>query len=300
MVFIILVVIIIVLFSIRKYRTIEVPPIKNLCPKPPMGWNSWTCFGTEVNEVLIKMTVDALKAKGLTDYEYVVVDDGWMDSTRGPDGALRWCPKKFPSGMKALGKYIHDNGFKFGIYTSVGRFTCEGYPGSYDHEEQDAATFASWDVDYVKLDWCTYKWLWWPFWNYRYRYQLMSKAITNNGRDMVIAMCNWGFGGSVSWGKDLAHTTRITYDVGANEGSIMRILAKGKAQYKWNKPNGWNDLDSLEIGNGIPIKLGKEQFYWWRKLRSPLFIGADVTTLTDEEVAVLKSGGTVDADSGTA
>ena len=43
-------------------------------------------------------------------------------------------------------------GLKFGIYEDYGNFTCAGYPGILGHLETDADTFASWDVDYVKLD----------------------------------------------------------------------------------------------------------------------------------------------------
>jgi alpha-galactosidase len=287
MLFIYLIIFIIVLFSIRKIKTIDVPELRQLCPKPPMGWNSWTCFGTEINESLIRDTAAAMVSKGLlaAGYEYVIVDDGWMDTTRDRNGKLKPCPIKFPSGMKALGEYIHSLGLKFGIYTSVGRYTCEGYPGSYGHEEVDAATFHDWGVDYVKIDWCTYKWIWWPYWNYRYRYELMSRAF--NKYPIVIAMCNWGFGNSAKWGKKLAHTVRITFDVSADEDSINYIIKRGKALKKYNQVNGWNDLDSLEVGNGICHSLAVKQFYWWCTLRSPLIIGADILSICDDDLEIL-------------
>jgi len=268
-------------------KHIQVSKPEKYALKPPMGWNSWTCFGTDINENLIKEIVDAMVSKGLRDagYEYIIIDDGWMDIKRDSRGNLKPCPSKFPSGMLELSKYIHDRKLKFGIYTSVGRFTCEGYPGSYGHEEQDAALFASWGVDYVKLDWCTYKWIWWPFWNYRYRYELMSRALQKY--PIVIAMCNWGFGNSASWGKDLAHTVRITFDVSADQESIDYIIKRGKALAKFNKVNGWNDLDSLEVGNGISHKLALKQFYWWSVLRSPLIIGSDITSISDSDLEVL-------------
>lgn len=49
---------------------------------------------------------------------------------------------------------IHSKGLKFGIYEDFGNYTCAGYPGILGHLETDALTFASWDVDYVKLDGC--------------------------------------------------------------------------------------------------------------------------------------------------
>ena len=56
--------------------------------------------------------------------------------------------------MKALADYVHGKGLKLGIYSSPGPNTCEGYEGSYGHEEQDARTYAAWGIDYLKYDWC--------------------------------------------------------------------------------------------------------------------------------------------------
>ena len=58
--------------------------------------------------------------------------------------------------MKALGDSIHSLGLKFGIYSSPGPLTCGGYTASYQHELQDAQSFARWGVDYLKYDWCSY------------------------------------------------------------------------------------------------------------------------------------------------
>ena len=63
-------------------------------------------------------------------------------------------PETFPSGMKALGDYIHSKGLKFGIYSSAGTHTCEGRAGSLGNEQIDADTWASWGVDYLKYDNC--------------------------------------------------------------------------------------------------------------------------------------------------
>jgi len=56
--------------------------------------------------------------------------------------------------MKALADYLHARGFKLGVYTDAGLQTCVGNrPGSYGHYQQDANTYASWGIDYVKMDW---------------------------------------------------------------------------------------------------------------------------------------------------
>ncbi len=48
-------------------------------------------------------------------------------------------PQRFPHGMKAVADYVHSKGLKFGIYTDAGTNTCQGRPGTLDHEAQDAA-----------------------------------------------------------------------------------------------------------------------------------------------------------------
>src|SRR5262249_13935797 len=62
---------------------------------------------------------------------------------------------KFPD-MKALCDYVHSRGLKIGIYSSPGPRTCAGYVGTYQHEDQDAQSYADWGFDYVKYDWCSY------------------------------------------------------------------------------------------------------------------------------------------------
>ena len=53
--------------------------------------------------------------------------------------------------MKAVADALHEMGFKFGMYGCAGTLTCDGYPGSFDHEYVDAATFAEWGVDFFKI-----------------------------------------------------------------------------------------------------------------------------------------------------
>src|SRR2546429_5566141 len=56
--------------------------------------------------------------------------------------------------FRSLADYVHSKGLKLGIYTDAGTGTCEKRPGSLNHEVQDAKTYASWGIDYVKIDWC--------------------------------------------------------------------------------------------------------------------------------------------------
>ena len=128
-------------------------------PLPQMGFNNWnsTHCRDEFDEAMIRGVADKFISLGLKDagYTYVNVDDCWANWQRDKDGSLQANPKRFPSGIKALAAYVHEKGLKFGLYSSAGTSTCEplqenrGFPGGLGHEKQDAATFASWDVDYL-------------------------------------------------------------------------------------------------------------------------------------------------------
>ena len=124
--------------------------------KPPMGWNTWNTFGPNINEQLILESAKAMVDTGLKDagYEYIVIDDMWSLKERDANGRLQPDPVKFPHGMKYVADYVHSKGLKFGMYSCCGTHTCAGYPGSFEHEFQDAETFASWGVDYLKYDNC--------------------------------------------------------------------------------------------------------------------------------------------------
>jgi len=84
--------------------------------------------------------VDTIIGLGLNEigYEYVNLDDCWMLPERTEDGHFIPDPERFPEGMKPLGDYIHNNGLRFGIYSSAGTMTCAHRAGSLFHEIIDA------------------------------------------------------------------------------------------------------------------------------------------------------------------
>lgn len=126
-----------------------------LARTPQMGWNNWNSLGCDVSQDLLLDTSKVLLESGLRDvgYEYVVLDDCWQGE-RGSDGYITADTKKFPRGMKYISDRIHEMGFKYGMYSSAGQMTCAKYEGSLDWETQDAKSFASWGVDYLKYDNC--------------------------------------------------------------------------------------------------------------------------------------------------
>ena len=125
---------------------------------PQMGFNNWnsTHCRDEFDEAMIRGIADKFISLGLKDagYRYVNIDDCWANWQRDKDGHLQANPKRFPGGIKALADYIHGKGLKLGLYTDVGTMTCAKRPGSIGHEYQDAKQYASWGVDYLKVDWC--------------------------------------------------------------------------------------------------------------------------------------------------
>jgi alpha-galactosidase len=125
-----------------------------LARTPPMGWNSWNKFGCNINEAIVRAQADAMVSSGMRDagYEYIVIDDCWQGQ-RNAEGDIEPDPQRFPSGMRAVADYVHARGLKFGLYSDAGTQTCGGRPGSRGYERQDARSYASWGVDYLKYDW---------------------------------------------------------------------------------------------------------------------------------------------------
>ena len=123
---------------------------------PQMGFNSWNKFACNVNEQVMKDAADKLVSLGLASvgYTYVNIDDCWNLADRDAQGHQQVDTTAFPSGMKALGDYIHSKGLLFGIYSSAGTMTCQKRAGSLDFEVVDAEDWASWGVDYLKYDNC--------------------------------------------------------------------------------------------------------------------------------------------------
>src|SRR6185436_10841739 len=104
----------------RAERSITIKAGNLLALTPPMGWNSWNCWGLSVSDDKVRSSARALMDKGLVDHGwmYMNIDDGWEAPHRGADSSI--VPnEKFPD-MKALGDFLHSNGIRFGIYSSPG------------------------------------------------------------------------------------------------------------------------------------------------------------------------------------
>ena len=121
-----------------------------------MDQSKYRLFVPLYSETLFMKMADEIVNKGLNKlgYEYIIIDDCWLDHQRSPEGKLVPDPRRFPSGIKWLSDYVHSKGLKFGIYEDYGNYTSGGYPGILGHLEEDAKTFADWGVDYIKVDGC--------------------------------------------------------------------------------------------------------------------------------------------------
>ncbi|MBC3766377.1 NPCBM/NEW2 domain-containing protein [Neptunicella marina] len=152
---------------------------------PPMGWNSWNAFHTDVNEEKVLGAAQKLLDSGLADlgYRYINIDDGWWLKRRQSDNTLVVRTAIFPSAViqgapadqtsfKPFVDHIHAMGLKAGIYTDIGRNACsqaynltspnlpegtqaEREVGTYGFVDQDMKLyFADWGFDYIKVDAC--------------------------------------------------------------------------------------------------------------------------------------------------
>ena len=257
---------------------------------PPMGWNCWNTFGKNINEKLIMETADALIEKGYKDagYEYLVIDDCWALKERDENGHLVADPEKFPHGMKYLADYIHSKGLKFGMYSCAGTMTCAGYPGSFGHEYEDAKTFASWDVDFLKYDFCYF-----PNSNdARNSYLTMAMALRSCGRDILYSTCNWGTDEPWKWMRSIgADMYRWSGDISDNFSSILRIIRGQENNFSMSGPSCFNDLDMLIVGmygngnvgvsNGCTDDEYTIHFGLWCMYGTPLMIGGDIRNVNE-------------------
>jgi len=263
---------------------------------PPMGWNSWNTFQTNINEQLVRDIADVMVSSGMKDagYRYIVLDDGWMSMQRDPkNGDLVADPKKFPHGMKALSDYVHSKGLKFGLYNCAGTKTCAGYPGTRGYEYQTARLYASWDVDYLKFDWCYADGI-----NAKEAYATMSKALKTAGRPIVFSLCEWGTNKPWQWAAPVGHLWRTTGDISnlfdgiLDHGTwqqlgIMRIVDLQDTIRKYAGPGHWNDPDMLEVGNGLSTAENRAHFSVWCMLAAPLIAGNDMRKMSEETRTVL-------------
>ncbi|MDD4923126.1 MAG: glycoside hydrolase family 27 protein, partial [Bacteroidales bacterium] len=255
-----------------------------LAKTPPMGWNSWNKYACNVSETLIMGMADAMASSGMKEagYEYVVIDDCWQVA-RDKNGEIVCDKDRFPHGMKYLVDYVHSKGLKFGIYSCAGDLTCQKRPGGHGHEYQDARTYASWGVDFLKYDWCHA-----TTQDSRASYTVMRNALFTAGRPIVFSICEWGATKPWEWAGSVGHLWRTTGDISDNWNSMISIVEQQKNLVKYAGPGHWNDPDMLEVGNGgMTTEEYKTHFSLWCMMAAPLIAGNDLQNMTPETKEIL-------------
>jgi alpha-galactosidase len=264
-----------------------------LAQTPPMGWNSWNKFGCNVSDKLIREMADAMVDSGMqaAGYQYVNIDDCWQVS-RDASGTIVADPARFPLGIKALADYVHSKGLKLGIYTDAGTGTCEKRPGSLHHEDQDAKTYASWGIDYVKIDWCNAEGL-----DPEIQYAKLRDALAHSGRPIVFSICNWGVKTPWRWGPTTGNLWRTTGDINDTYDRMSLIGFGQNGLEKFAGPGHWNDPDMLEVGNGgMKRDEYRTHMALWALLAAPLLAGNDLRTMSPETKELLTNSDVLAVD----
>jgi len=278
-----------------------------LARTPPMGWLAWERFRCNtdckndpencISDRLFRTMADLVVSEGYAaaGYEYINIDDCWLDKERSYTGELQPDPVRFPYGIKDLANYIHSKGLKFGIYEDYGNYTCAGYPGIMGSLELDAHTFASWDVDYVKLDGC-----------YSHPKQMdigypeFGYHLNRTGRPMVYS-CSWpvyqiyadivpNFT-SIIEHCNLWRNYDDIQDSWSSLESIIDYYGNNQDSIALNAgPGHWNDPDMLIIGNfGLSYEQSKTQMAIWAIMAAPLLMSVDLRTIRPEYKAILQN-----------
>jgi alpha-galactosidase len=255
---------------------------------PPLGWNSRNVWGRSVDDARVRAAADAMESSGLAahGYQFVSIDDGW-EGRRDANGVLQ-PNEKFPD-MTKLTDYIHAKGLKAGIYSSPGRTTCQGLPGSRGYEEIDARTWGGWGFDLLKHDWCSYGSTMpdQPLEDLQKPYIVMREALNRVPRDIVYSLCQYGMGKVWEWGEKVGgNFWRTTGDLTDVWSNMAAVGFRQAGREKWSKPGHWTDPDMLVVGkvgwgpNIHDTRLTPNEqithITLWTIQAAPLLIGADM------------------------
>ena len=291
------------------------PPVIDLSA-PPMGFMSWERFRCQtncedfpdacINENLYMEMADALETGGYVGigYNRVHIDDCWSAGRDPKTQELVADPNRFPNGIKALADYVNSKGVSLGIYSDAGPKTCAGYEGSRGYEDVDAATFAKWNVDYVKLDGCHLDAA-----DRENAYTAFGNALKKVAptKPMVYS-CSWpAYITTNNGGKE----SEVPFDTMYNQAGCNTWRNWEDMDNKWDKvktiimhwadnwkvlytiPQGsFNDADMLiagddRLGHVLSVEIARLQFGFWSLISSPLLIGGDVRKIQPEYQAVL-------------
>jgi alpha-galactosidase len=300
---------------------------------PALGWNSYNCYGTSIDEDKELRAAHAMVSSGLAQHgwTYVNMDDGWSARQRGgPFHALQPDPRRYTD-IKAMVDEIHGLGLKAGLYSTPWEITYGGHLGGtsefpdgawptnadfraaknarkppytigkYSFATNDADQFAAWGFDYLKLDWGPVE---------AQETKEMYQALRATHRDVVLSLSNnhvknlfKGIGEVSKW----AESWRTTTDINDNWKRVA--LDIGFAQDAWApfvRPGHFNDADMLVVGQVgwfgplRPTKLTPDEQYThislWCLLSAPLLLGCDLEKLNDFTLSLLSNDEVLEVD----
>jgi len=327
---------------------------------PPMGWNSWDCYGASVNEEQLrgnaKYMAEHLKPYG---WEYIVCDIQWYEPCAKSteynafyplemDEYSRLIPavNRFPSaaggkGFWPIAEYVHSLGLKFGIHIMRGvprqavhrntpilgsaktaRDIAHSFSlcpwntdmygvnpkaeGAKDYYNSLFALYASWGVDFVKVDdICNTEFKPHDPYSAAEEIELIRAAIDNCGRQMVLSLSPGP--APIEHARHLrqyANMWRMTGDFWDNWDQLRGMFDKCREWSNYSGDGGWPDCDMLPLGhiaiNNDPLKNTERQTNFtrdeqitmmtlWCIFRSPLMLGCELRKLDDWTLKLITS-----------
>jgi alpha-galactosidase len=279
---------------------------------PPMGWNDWYQYGCNVTQADVLANAQALVSSGLAKlgYDYVNLDDCWMATTRTADGQLQGDPTTFPNGIPWLVTQLHAMGLKLGLYESFGDTTCQGRPGSYGHYQQDADTFASWGIDYLKFDYCGV-----PAGttsaSLESDYEQMSQDLVATGHHIVFSEelpvaagdanpDNASYLPYVALSSTISNMWRVAQDETPDfDTTVFGHLTNDLPLAQYAHPGAWNDLDMVMAGNTSydwTVQQEETQMSIWAEMASPLLDSSDLSSMSAATKQVLGNKAVIAVD----
>lgn len=276
---------------------------------PPMGFNDWYQYRCTVSETNTLANARALVSNGLAElgYNYVNLDDCWMAPTRASDGQLQADPTRFPHGIKWLADRLHGMGLKLGVYESIGTTTCQRLPGSAGHYRQDANTFASWGVDFLKFDYCGVP----SGTDASADYQQMSQDLLATGKPIVYSgelpiqagnanPDNPKYLPAVSLSSKISNMWRVAPDLKPDFAStVMGHFLEDLPLAGYAHPGAWNDLDMLVAGSSTfdwTVPEQETQMSIWAELASPILVSTDLTHMSDTTKRIISNKDVIAVD----
>jgi alpha-galactosidase len=264
---------------------------------PFMGYNTWNSYACNINESVILDTTRLMKEHGLLDvgYDHMNLDDCYSEKKRSPSGDIIANKERFPSGMNWLTDQIHDLGFKAGIYSDSGWFTCQLYPGSYMNEDRDIKLFQDWGFDLLKYDNCAVPYDEVIKEGMIGKYTRMADAIArlseSSGKPPILfSLCQWGRVQPWLWARRLGQSWRTTGDIWPGWESLASIINENSFFAFATDFYGRNDLDILEVGNGgLTFDESKAHFTAWAFMKSPMLISTDLSRVTEQTLSIFKN-----------